>query len=134
MTAFKSLSAGWRSVCMTLAVLALVLKVAVPAGYMVDTSAAGAPAIVLCTAQGAVTITQPGDHHRGPEAPAGSTHDAPCAFAGHGAAFVAVEPVTVGVVEHVVYAPLAAPTAVEAVPGRGLAAPPLPARGPPQVA
>ena len=41
---------------MTLAVLALVLKVAIPAGFMVEARADAAPAIVLCTAQGAVTI------------------------------------------------------------------------------
>lgn len=133
MTALRPLNAGWRRVFMTLAVLALALKVAAPAGYMVDASASGAPAIVLCTAQGAVMIKPQGDHHRGPEAP-GKAHDAPCAFAGHGAAFLAAEPVDGRIVAAVVYAPFAPPAAAEAVPGRGLTAPPLPARGPPQAA
>jgi hypothetical protein len=132
MTAFRALSPLWRRVCLTLAVLALVVKVAVPAGYMVDTTTGGAPAIVLCTAQGAVTIT-PETHHGAPESPA-KGHDMPCAFAGHGAAFVAAEPLTVALIEHAAYAPLAPVPTVEAVPGRGLSAPPLPARGPPQVA
>jgi hypothetical protein len=130
MTAFNHMSAPWRRLCMTLAVLALALKVAVPAGYMVDTTTGGAPAIVLCTAQGAVTVKTPGDHH----APASSTHDAPCAFAGHGAAFVAAPPATVAVVERVAYAPFVPAPAALAAPGRGLSAPPLPARGPPQAA
>jgi hypothetical protein len=134
MTALRSLSPVWRRVCLTLAVLALVIKVAVPTGYMVDANADGAPAIVLCTAQGAVTIKAADIHHGAPEAPAKSAHDAPCAFTGHGAAFVAAEPLTVAPVEHAAYAPPAPVPAVGAVPGRGLSAPPLPARGPPQAA
>lgn len=134
MTALRSMSATWRRVCLTLAVLAIALKVAVPAGYMVEARTDAAPAIVLCTAQGAVTIKAPLDHHGAPEAPAKSAHDAPCAFTGHGAAFVAAEPLTVAPVEHAAYAPPAPVPAVGAVPGRGLSAPPLPARGPPQAA
>jgi len=118
---------------MTLAVLALALKVAVPTGFMVEARADAAPAIVLCTAQGAVTIKAPAGHHA-PDAPAQTNHDTPCAFAGHGAAFVAAEPLTVTAVEFAAYAPFAPVPAVEAVPGRGLSAPPLPARGPPQAA
>jgi hypothetical protein len=131
MTALRPSSASWPRVRLTLAVLALVLKVAIPAGYMVDARAGGAPAIVLCTAQGAVTIAAHDDHNK---APAKSTHDAPCAFAGHGAAFVAAEPATLALVEHAVYAPALLASVAEAVPGRGLSAPPLPARGPPQAA
>jgi hypothetical protein len=127
------MSQGWRRVCMTLAVLALALKVAVPTGFMVEARADAAPAIVLCTAQGAVTIKAPAGHH-GPDAPAQTKHDAPCAFAGHGAAFVAAEPLSVTAVEFAAYAPFAPVAAVEAAPGRGLSAPPLPARGPPQAA
>ena len=134
MTALRSFSPVWRRACMTLAVLALALKVAVPAGFMVEARADAAPAIVLCTAQGAVTIKAAIDHHGAPEAPVKSAHDSPCAFAGHGAAFVAAEPLVVGLVEHAAYAPLAPVPAVDAVPGRGLSAPPLPARGPPQAA
>ena len=129
-TALKPLSPAWRRVCMTLAVLALVIKVAVPAGYMVETTADGAPVMVLCTAQGAVMV----EGYGAPARPSQATHDAPCAFTGHGAAFVATGPLTVGAVEHVAYARLALAPAIEAVPGRGLAAPPLPARGPPQAA
>ena len=119
---------------MTLAVLALVLKVAIPAGFMVEARADAAPAIVLCTAQGAVTIKAATAHHGAPDAPAQTRHDAPCAFAGHGAAFATAEPLTVAIVEHAAYAPLAPVAATDAVPGRGLSAPPLPARGPPQAA
>lgn len=119
---------------MTLAVFALVLKVAIPAGFMVEARADAAPAIVLCTAQGAVTIKAAVAHHGAPEAPAPTKHDAPCAFAGHGAAFVAAEPLTATAVEFAAYSPFAPVPAVQAVPGLGLSAPPLPARGPPQAA
>lgn len=119
---------------MTLAMLALVLKVAIPAGFMVEARAEAGPAIVLCTAQGAVTIKASAAHHGAPDAPAQTKHDVPCAFAGHGAAFVAAEPLTVAAAEHAVYAPSAPAPAAPVIPGRGLSAPPLPARGPPQAA
>ena len=116
---------------MTLAVLALVIKVAIPAGFMLGAQTDSAPAIVLCTAQGAVTIKPHGQHEKSPTK---SAHDSPCAFAGHGATFVASEPVSIDAAEAIAYAPSAPRLVAEAVPGQGLAAPPLPARGPPQVA
>ena len=126
------MSPAWRRVCMTLAVLALAFRVAVPAGYMLDTKAEGAPAIILCTAQGLVSLDAHDGHPAAPDAPTQAKHDTPCAFAGHGTAFVAAEPLTAVAVEFAAYAAPTPAAAAYAVPGRGLVAAPLPARGPPQ--
>lgn len=122
---------------MVLAALALAIKIMIPAGFMT----AKAPvndlpfALVLCTAQGAVVI-QPGetatsqsqdDHGSDTK----SAHDSPCAFAGHATSAPPPNLLDARAVEFVAYR---APTAIQVVhlaPGRGLAAPPLPARGPP---
>lgn len=75
---------------MTLATLAIVMKVMIPPGFMAPTASSNTSpfALVLCTGQGAVTI-HPGEalpgHDGLDKAPAKSGHEAPCAFAGHGA-------------------------------------------------
>lgn len=116
---------------LTLAALALVVKVLVPSGYMVAGPQDGAPfPLVICTAQGAMVLDADaagGDHDGSPD---GSAHDSPCAFAGAG--FAAAPPILAEL-----RLPAAASTARPALgirdlaPGRGLAAPPPPARGPP---
>lgn len=110
---------------LALALLALVIRIAVPPGFMADPT--GGAGLVICTGYGPL--------HAGP----GKTHDdgkaaanaeMPCAFAGHVAAPAPVAP--------------ALPTAVawraapaieiawrDQAPGRGLAAPPPPPLGPP---
>lgn len=117
-----------RGVVLTLALLALTLKVAIPAGYMARPATDTLPfAIVICTAQGAVVV-DPGDSPHGDEA---SPHDAPCVFAGHGLGAgsptggFSIVPLAIA------YYPVSPPPACEATPGRGLCAPPPPARGPP---
>lgn len=119
-----------RGVWMTLATLALVVKIAIPAGFMVAETSSSPFPLVLCTAQGAVILDSgaPADH----KAPQG--HEAPCAFTGHGAAFVA--PVLVGetLVHAVSYETASPALAADVSPGRGLVAPPPPARGPPLTA
>jgi len=125
----------WRHVFLTLATLALALKVLVPAGMMVSTEPRNELPIpiVLCTAQGAVSIepgaplSKPGDHDQGEKA----KHDAPCVFAGHG---VGAGPAMAGDIERVQFAAYAAAAPVVAPvvsPGRGVSGPPLPPRGPP---
>ena len=116
----------WRRRAMlALALTALALKVLVPQGYMAaERSGPGFP-LVLCTAEGRVTLDT-GDQHTPPE----KTKSDACVFAGNltppapalfavamaqGEAYVAVRPT-------------AAP---DQLPGRGLAAPPPPAVGPP---
>jgi len=123
-----------NSLAAVLAFTALLLQLLFPAGFMADTSGAarhGIP-IVICTAQGQITadwIGQPasGDDH-GKKAPAKPM--APCAFAGH--ATVSAPPIAPVVAMAVTYAapaPIFGPVAPS--PGRGLAAPPPPAIGPP---
>lgn len=122
----------WRSVCMTLAALALVVKIAIPTGFMVADANAGGFPLVLCTAGGAVVIDSvPGapTDHKAPR-----SHEAPCAFVGHGAAFVAPDLVGETLAQPIVYAPISPERPASISPGRGLVAPPPPARGPPLTA
>jgi hypothetical protein len=136
-TRSPSLGRTWtRGVFLALAILALALKVMVPAGFMTQAEPRnGLPfALVLCTGQGPLVV-QPGDaldpHDKSPADKPG--HDAPCPFASHGATAPPPSTLAVAKVEFVAYRPMALARAVDPVPGRGLAAPPLPARGPPSL-
>lgn len=121
---------------MTLAALAVVLKVMIPAGFMTAPDPRnGLPfALVLCTGDGA-KVVQPGDALAGQHGKNGDTdesaHDTPCPFASNGAAAPPPSPFTTAKVEFVAYAPVQPTRVIHLAPGRGLAAPPLPARGPP---
>lgn len=127
---------AWRHVCLTLALLAVVMKVAVPAGFMVAPQSSGLPfPIVLCTSQGMVKVEAGGalpGQEEPDQSPGQDAHDKPCLFAGHG---VAAEPPTVAQAAAPVFAPYApahSTTPPGLIPGRGLTGPPLPARGPPE--
>jgi hypothetical protein len=117
---------------MTLAAFALALRVMIPAGFMAAPTADAGLGLVLCTGHGPLTLPAGDAPDPGKNTPAGKAgHDTPCVFAGHGAGAPApdLQPVAT-----VVLAPAAdpAPAAFEALsPGRGLAAPPPPSRGPP---
>ena len=121
---------------MTLATLAVALKVLIPAGFMTAPDPRnGLPfALVLCTGEGAKVI-QPGEalagHHDKDGEADKSGHDTPCPFAGHGAAAPPPSPFATAKVDFIAYAPIAPAGVTHLAPGRGLAAPPLPARGPP---
>lgn len=125
----------WRHVFLTLATLAVALKVLVPAGFMVGATSDGlAFPIVLCAAQGAAMAGP--DHaasgHEMPgHAPAKPAHDSPCAFAGHGLGAPAPSVHDAGAITYLAYAYLAPRAVDDLAPGRGLTGPPLPARGPP---
>lgn len=117
---------------LTLAAIAVALKVLVPPGFMLATDARpDVVPIVLCTAYGAKLVhvdadqAPPTDHHDGKK-----SHDAPCAFTGHAAAPLTpiAAPFTypgVAPLAHQLEPPVAA------APGRGLAAPPPPSQAPP---
>jgi hypothetical protein len=126
-----------RCVCLTLAVLAVALRVLIPAGFMAAAPTNDLPfPIVLCTGQGAMVFAPgdvlPGYEDRGPDE--STTHDSPCAFAGHGVGAPAPNLIDTTRIEFVAYAATTLPVpAVAIAPGRGLAAPPLPARGPPSL-
>lgn len=125
-----------RDAFLALALLAVVLKVMIPAGFMPSAeSRNGLPfALVLCTGDGA-KVVQPGDaldaRHGDKSDKAG--HDAPCPFAAQGA--VAPPPSVVAAIDIdlVAYVAPILPPARTIAPGRGLAAPPPPPTGPPIV-
>lgn len=111
-----------------LALLALLLNAIVPTGFMVDRGPAGA-AIVICTGHGPQTLNWRADVPSRTRGHATPHHDA-CPFAGHG---VTAGPAFVAILTGRAL-PSSAPNAkgiADLVPGRGLAAPPPPPRGPP---
>jgi hypothetical protein len=112
-----------------LAILAILLRAAIPGGFMLSTATAGSmPDIVICTSHGLATISVDADPASTGDD--GSKQDTSCAFTATAA--VTIAPALVQV---------AAPTYAEATilqravadqrPGRGLAAPPPPTTGPP---
>lgn len=127
-----------RGVALMLAVLALVVKVSVPAGFMTASEPRnGLPfALVLCTGAGPLVVEPGGelDHSPRDKGPVDkSAHDMPCPFAGHGLAMGPPNDLVSTKVEFVAYVQPAATPLTYLTPGRGLAAPPLPARGPPSL-
>lgn len=121
---------GWtrgRAAFLALAFLALLVKVTVPAGFMLATPGAGSGfPLVLCTGHG--PLESKAADQKGREA---KTHsDAPCAFAGQAAPPTPALGAEVPQTSAVAYAPQAAIPA-DLIPGRGLAAPPPPSQGPP---
>lgn len=72
-----------------LVALALLMKVAVPAGFMASADGGGLT-VQFCTADGVRTVLLTADGQiKNPDAPQpDSTANSPCAFAGHGAALL----------------------------------------------
>lgn len=112
-----------------LAMLALFLQLAVPQGFMLARSG-GQPAIVICTGHGPL-LARVDDHGVPAKAPKPKP-DGTCAFAGHGGTPTEAPQLTLAAVR---FERLAAPAVppLSTTPGRGLAAPPPPAQGPPAV-
>ncbi|AAK25461.1 DUF2946 family protein [Caulobacter vibrioides] len=128
-----------RDAFLALALLAVVLKVMIPAGFMPSAeSRNGLPfALVLCTGDGA-KVVQPGDtldarHGEKGDQSDKAGHDVPCPFAAQGAAAPPPTVVATIAIDLVAYAAPVIPPARTLAPGRGLAAPPPPATGPPLV-
>ena len=115
----------WRGVFLTLAVLVLALKVLVPTGYMVADTGGGL-ALTICTGHGPLIV-----RHGDPKAPAQRTSDAPCAFAGAMTPITPTAPTLVAARPAFAMVTAASPLRPDLSPGRGLAAPPPPAVGPP---
>ncbi|MFW2831059.1 hypothetical protein [Sphingomonas sp. ID0503] len=115
------------ALALLLVVLALGMRVLIPAGWMPSADRIG---IELCTSAGPVTVKMAGHAmHHGKHKPA-ERMDHPCAFAGAGAVMVApFEPVDAVVAAFVAVRLFMLPSAVAI--GRGLAAPPPPPTGPP---
>lgn len=117
-------SGAWRGVLLTLAVLALVMRIAVPQGTMVSGPAQGTGLqLVICTGAGPM---------KAPDAPAQkSTPDKACAFAGHGFGAAPEPAPQVEAAQFVAFVRPAGAVPADLTPGRGLAAPPPPSLGPP---
>ncbi|MFZ5721405.1 MAG: hypothetical protein ACOY5Y_18245 [Pseudomonadota bacterium] len=123
---------------LALASLALALKILTPPGFMIAAPVNEMPfPLVLCTAQGAMTV-EPGAPLGDPTDPGhapqdGSASDGLCAFA---ASAQLAGPPSHSEPDPVEFANYERPperSLTHLAPGRGLAAPPLPARGPPSL-
>jgi hypothetical protein len=116
-----------------MAMLALVLKVLVPPGFMVGSGASAGFPLVICTGHGPAAVLAGAGVDPAKKSPADRpAHDAPCAFAGHGVSAPPPDPIPQALAA---FAPEPAREPVshprDLAPGRGLAAPPPPPRGPP---
>jgi len=107
-----------------LALVAFLLKAAIPAGYMLASD--GPATVVLCTANGAVTVMLDQPAHNEPAPAAKSDH---CAFAGLTAPALAAPDVSIAAPAARVVFAAATPRGTHAAISQ--TGPPLPARGPP---
>lgn len=122
-----------RRLWLTLAVLAVCLKVLAPVGYMLAAPSEDRPfPLVLCTGEGLVTVSaETAADSEGEHAPVdGDAHDAPCPFAASPAAGLEPASWLWAPVGFFLPQPPQARPQTHLAPGRGLAAPP-PARAPP---
>ena len=121
---------GW----LLLLVAALLARTVAPEGWMPVVNAAGGIEITVCNGTGPddVMVLSPDGklHHKAPGNNQPGDHA--CAFSGLGVADAPSMPVALAAP---VVAPEAAPALdpIDVVPGRGLAAPPPPATGPPSL-
>lgn len=122
----------WRNLFAFIAVFLLALNNAVPAGFMPVRHADGSVGLVICTGYGPLVLksaSMPADHQSGGEA----HHDKPCPFAGHGAPATPMPTALSPVAIETLAAVLERGTEEGIMPGRGMAAPPPPSRGPPHL-
>ena len=132
----RRLTPAHRALLLLLVALAMAVRAAVPAGWMPMTGVDGATRLVLCPGSGsgggaampgmAMAATSPDKHHD-PAAPA-ADHDCPFGVTALAIdlAVPLVAPLGVGIGAAIVSVPTPA-----LLPGRGLAARPPPATGPP---
>jgi hypothetical protein len=114
---------------LALALIALVVNILIPQGFMTVAGGLG-PTLVICSGHGPVTTAA--DLSGQPSKSPKSKPDAPCAFAGHG---VATAPAPILAPATLTFARLA-PTEralSDLVPGQGLASPPPPSQAPPEI-
>ena len=132
----RRLSAPMRLLLAMLLVAALAVRALVPAGWMPGATPTGAATLVLCSGSVAADpppTAMPGMHHGQRGDPTHPAPEHPCAFTGLGLAW------TPALLPAIVLPPAVAPArprgdgGTVAI-GRGLAAPPPPATGPPILA
>jgi hypothetical protein len=117
-------SSAWRGVLLTLAVLSLVMRVAIPQGFMLSGEGGAGPQLVICTGHGPLKSD--------PSAPAEkSKPGSACAFAGHGSGAATDPGPQIDAAAVFTTLTPARPLPADLAPGRGLAAPPPPSLGPP---
>ncbi|MDP1616159.1 DUF2946 family protein [Phenylobacterium sp.] len=123
-----------------LAVLAIMMKIMVPPGFMLGSPTDDlSSAITICTSQGAVTLpatdlsdsADGGDPDRSPFSLA---HDGPCTFSGHGAGGSPPAGDLEALASRITRRAAPAFGVVSPEPSLARAGPPLPARGPPFLA
>lgn len=130
-----AMNGRFSRLAITMAMLAVMIRVLIPAGFMVATgSEAGGSRIVICSPQGAVEvlIDSSGNRVKPPAEDHGKSKvgEHPCAFATVATATLTSD-LVIGA-EAAVYSDLASASASPAQrPGLGLAAPPPPKTGPP---
>ena len=112
-----------------LACLALAMKIIVPPGFMLDSPRSGqGVALVICTGHGPLTLYGAGHDAPGQKSKAG----APCAAFGNTVSLTPLDsPLPVRADGS--FLPAANVARADQLPGRGLAAPPPPALGPPRL-
>lgn len=115
-----------RWLALALLSLTLAMRIAVPDGTMLVRDAHGA-AIVICTIDGPMTVNLPAD----PSAPSPDHRDDQCAVNAVPGATPLAPPAILPAHAFAYPAPQATTAASDLIPGRGLAAPPPPLRGPP---
>ena len=116
------MSGGWDRGF--LLILALLLRVVMPEGVMLDFKAGSAPEIVICTGHGAMKIKPPA------ESGSQTKDKGVCAFAAVGPPLEQVPVAVPLAAEHIVYSPGIAPSRLSP-PLIDMASPPPPAHGPP---
>ena len=114
-----------------LAILAILLRASIPGGFMLSAAKAGGmPDLVICTAQGLMTIA--GDHAPGSDDDSGKQQDTSCAFTA--VASVTITPTLLSIATPIYAEAVVVQRAIpDQRPGRGLAAPPPPTTGPPSL-
>jgi len=115
-----------RRIAAAFAVLAIVLKILTPTGFMLADQGSGLP-LVICTGQGPLVIAEHGDQ----KAPTPKSADAPCAFASLGTALAPPLEGPVADVRPTSYLVRPATLGTRRLTVRRLAAPPPPSHAPP---
>jgi hypothetical protein len=108
-------------------VLALLVQILVPQGFMLAPDASGASILYICSGHGPVGALD--DHGKPAKAPK-PNGDTPCNFAGHGVSTPPPSAISVGATLLPITA-IPVVLAFEVSPGLGLAAPPPPSHAPP---
>ncbi|QJU57585.1 hypothetical protein HL653_07105 [Sphingomonas sp. AP4-R1] len=136
-------SAPWRLGLAAL-LLALAMRLLVPTGFMWDAGADGSPQLVPCSGMAPVPAAPSGhaassmhhmamagnDHHQR-DHQSGDNNSRECAFAGLGGPLDLADPFVAPAALPLLTVALPVLAAQTLLPGRGLAAPPPPSRGPP---